>query len=162
MARLSKSRRGVSPLIATVLLIAFAVALGAVVMNWGKTQIQDQIISEEECRLVKFTWFQRDGQDHICLLDDKLTMTIQNGAQREIDRLKLIVDGSTDIYVNENIIDRAIGKAEPRRISVPYDSAAYGPPVSIRLVPILVKGDRTLVCPIEYALDKGNIPTCKN
>ena len=29
-------KRGVSPIIATVLLIAFAVALGAVVMNWGK------------------------------------------------------------------------------------------------------------------------------
>lgn len=29
-------KKGVSPIIATVLLIAFAVALGAVVMNWGK------------------------------------------------------------------------------------------------------------------------------
>lgn len=31
------SRRGLSPLIATVLLIAFAVALGVMVMNWGKS-----------------------------------------------------------------------------------------------------------------------------
>ena len=30
------NRKAVSPLIATVLLIAFAIALGAVVMNWGK------------------------------------------------------------------------------------------------------------------------------
>ncbi len=30
------NKRGVSPLIATVLLISFAVALGAVVMNWGR------------------------------------------------------------------------------------------------------------------------------
>lgn len=30
------NKKGVSPIIATVLLIAFAVALGAVVMNWGK------------------------------------------------------------------------------------------------------------------------------
>jgi flagellin-like protein len=30
------SRKGLSPLIATVLLIAFAVALGVMVMNWGK------------------------------------------------------------------------------------------------------------------------------
>jgi len=29
-------KKGVSPLIATVLLIAFAVALGAIVMNWGR------------------------------------------------------------------------------------------------------------------------------
>jgi flagellin-like protein len=29
-------KRGISPLIATVLLVAFAVSLGAVVMNWAK------------------------------------------------------------------------------------------------------------------------------
>ena len=34
------SKKGVSPLIATVLLIAFAVALGAVVMNWGRGYIE--------------------------------------------------------------------------------------------------------------------------
>jgi flagellin-like protein len=36
-----KKKRGVSPLIATVLLIAFAVALGAVVMNWGRTYVEE-------------------------------------------------------------------------------------------------------------------------
>lgn len=30
-----KTKKGVSPLIATILLIAFAVALGSVIMNWG-------------------------------------------------------------------------------------------------------------------------------
>ena len=35
MYKFLKSKKGVSPLIATILLIAFAVALGSVVMNWG-------------------------------------------------------------------------------------------------------------------------------
>ncbi|MBU2561791.1 MAG: hypothetical protein KKD17_05835 [Nanoarchaeota archaeon] len=39
--RMFASRRAVSPLIATVLLIAFAVALGAVVMNWGRGYVED-------------------------------------------------------------------------------------------------------------------------
>src|SRR3989338_6050937 len=39
---LYSSKRAISPLIATVMLIAFAVALGAVVMNWGKGYIEDQ------------------------------------------------------------------------------------------------------------------------
>lgn len=42
------NKRAVSPLIATVLLIAFAVALGAVVMNWGKGYIEDQTLDTEE------------------------------------------------------------------------------------------------------------------
>ena len=35
-SRFFNNKRGVSPLIATVLLISFAVALGAVVLNWGR------------------------------------------------------------------------------------------------------------------------------
>lgn len=36
-----KSKKGIAPLIATVLLIAFSVALGAIVMNWGRAYIED-------------------------------------------------------------------------------------------------------------------------
>lgn len=36
MQRKAFNKRGVSPLIATVLLISFAVALGSVVLNWGR------------------------------------------------------------------------------------------------------------------------------
>src|SRR3989344_3674175 len=51
-AQLFSSRRGISPLVATVMLIAFAVALGAVVMNWGKGYIQEtQVIPEGEIEL---------------------------------------------------------------------------------------------------------------
>ncbi len=39
------NRRAISPLIATVILIAFAVALGAIVMNWGKTYVEEEMES---------------------------------------------------------------------------------------------------------------------
>jgi len=149
-------------LIATVLLIAFAVALGAVVMNWGKTQLQDQILTEEECRMVKLDWFQRQGADHICYDDSSISMTVQNGAQREIDNLKLIVEGEKDILIRENILERPIGKAEPRRISIPYDPETIGSPDYIQLVPIISKGDRSMICPLETALKKQPILECVN
>lgn len=41
LLRIFNNKRGISPLIATVLLIAFAVALGAVVMNWGRSYVED-------------------------------------------------------------------------------------------------------------------------
>lgn len=46
-----KSKRGVSPLIATILLIAFAVALGSVVMNWSLNLGSGK--SSGECRDVE-------------------------------------------------------------------------------------------------------------
>jgi flagellin-like protein len=38
-----KNKKGVSPLIAAVLLIAFTVAIGAVVMTWGRNYVQSNI-----------------------------------------------------------------------------------------------------------------------
>src|SRR3989338_3340522 len=46
-------KKGVSPLIATVLLIAFAVALGAVVMNWGRSFVQQQTAEAEKTTQTK-------------------------------------------------------------------------------------------------------------
>ncbi|MDD3263920.1 MAG: hypothetical protein PHT94_03415, partial [Candidatus Nanoarchaeia archaeon] len=48
------SKKSVSPLIATVLLIAFTVAIGSVVMNWGTTYIkseQESATSTSDVRL---------------------------------------------------------------------------------------------------------------
>ena len=42
------NKKAVSPLIATVLLIAFAVALGAVVMNWGRSYVETTAKYAEE------------------------------------------------------------------------------------------------------------------
>ncbi len=47
--RFHPSKRGVSPLIATILLIAFAVALGSVIMNWG---LSLSINSDDPCQKV--------------------------------------------------------------------------------------------------------------
>ena len=46
-AQLFSSKRAISPLVATVMLIAFAVALGAVVMNWGKGYIEETKIAPQ-------------------------------------------------------------------------------------------------------------------
>jgi len=42
------NKKAISPLIATVLLIAFSIALGAIIMNWGKTYVESEIESSRE------------------------------------------------------------------------------------------------------------------
>ena len=49
LSKLLGSRHGVSPLIATILLIAFAVALGSVIMNWG---LSLSLSSDDPCQAV--------------------------------------------------------------------------------------------------------------
>ncbi len=60
-----KSRKAISPLVATIILLAFAVALGSVVMSWGKGLIE-KVVSEEpevtleqSCDIIKKSFDQR-------------------------------------------------------------------------------------------------------
>ncbi len=41
------NKRGISPIVATVLLIAFAVALGAMIMNWSRSLVEEEASCED-------------------------------------------------------------------------------------------------------------------
>lgn len=43
--RVLNNKRGLSPLVATVLLVVFALVIGTITMNWGKSYV-DKIIEE--------------------------------------------------------------------------------------------------------------------
>ncbi|MBN1156085.1 hypothetical protein JXA85_00570 [Candidatus Woesearchaeota archaeon] len=154
-----KGKKGVSPLIATVLLIAFAVALGAVVMNWGKNQIQESAVGTE-CKDVQFAWFMRTGKPVLCYSADSLEITVQNGPLIEIEGVKMIVDGSKDIFTAESITAERIGKAEAKKIKAGYDVSKYGEPRVIKLFPKVMKNDKQVICPLEKSVVYENIPKC--
>jgi flagellin-like protein len=155
-----KGKKGVSPLIATVLLIAFAVALGAVVMNWGKTQIQENINTGAECNDVQFSWFMRGGKPVLCYSPVALEITVQNGPLIEVDGIKMIVDGSKDIYTAETITADRIGKAEAKKIKAGYDVSKYGEPRVIKLFPKVMKAEKSIICPMEKSLVYENLAKC--
>jgi flagellin-like protein len=103
------NKRGISPLIATVLLIAFAVALGAVVMNWGKNYVmttakdaQENGQAKQRCANTVMEFVQTSGVPMMCV--DHLTnaseirFTIKNKASHSIVDMGVTVLGSTDIY----------------------------------------------------------------
>lgn len=150
----SKSKKGVSPLIATVLLIAFAVALGAVVMNWGKTYVEDQADrvgkrsdSQITCSMdVQLNWYKRNNIDQVCYGSNYVFFTIDNKGNIDVEDLKLIVDGETDIFVNESLINETFKKAYIKRFNITYDNSTYGAIQQVRIVPTVnIKGD-ILVC----------------
>ena len=96
-------KKGVSPLIATVLLIAFAVSLGAVVMNWGRgyvetTMTQADVQSAEKLVCSMETGFKivevRDTQ-RLCKVegtgvdDDTLQFTMINTGTADLIGMKI-------------------------------------------------------------------------
>jgi len=90
-----QSRKGISPLIATVLLIAFAVALGAVVMSWGRGYIETTATFAEE----------KSAAEMRCTMDVELDYAIVNNQKKVCfgdmneDNIN-ITDLDYDEYVN--------------------------------------------------------------
>ena len=69
------NKRGISPILATVLLIGFAVALGAMVMNWTKD------LSSDPCKDVDISIYQSGKllEPGVCYTtDNKILLNVEN------------------------------------------------------------------------------------
>ncbi|MDD3263668.1 MAG: hypothetical protein PHT94_02120 [Candidatus Nanoarchaeia archaeon] len=90
------SKKCVSPLIATVLLIAFTVAIGSVVMNWGTTYIkseQESATSTSDVRLkcatdVNLKLMKIKGMQDYCYTNDSENVTISVRLTKGNENLK--------------------------------------------------------------------------
>ncbi len=91
---LYRSKKAMSPLIATVLLIAFAVALGTMIMNWGveetrKSQVV-QVGVDTTCRALASMSLQGPA----CYQDNKVKFTAKNIGVDRIDGVRLQVESA--------------------------------------------------------------------
>ncbi|MBU0980505.1 MAG: hypothetical protein KJ709_06880 [Nanoarchaeota archaeon] len=148
------NKRGVSPLIATVLLIAFAVALGAVVMNWGKTYVEEQAEDVQErsdqqivCTTdVDMKWWKRGSTKKVCYGPGYVFFMVENSGTRDLTDLKLIIDGENDVFINQSILNATFIKADVKRFNVSYDNATYGTVMQVILTPSIDIGGKTKIC----------------
>ncbi|MDD3264034.1 MAG: hypothetical protein PHT94_04025, partial [Candidatus Nanoarchaeia archaeon] len=89
-------KKGVSPLIATVLLIAFTVAIGSVVMNWGTSYIKEEQVkatSTSDVRLtcatnVNLKLMKISNLQDYCYTNDSENVTISVRLTKGIEVLK--------------------------------------------------------------------------
>jgi len=105
-----KNKKAISPLIATVLLIAFAVALGAIVMNWGRTYTQEQIDTaakrsdeEIECGLdVELAIKEVAGEPQLFYTNStsNLTFMLENKGRKTINSIRVVIIGQDGEDIN--------------------------------------------------------------
>lgn len=101
------SKKAMSPLIATILLIAFAVALGAMIMNWSvdvAPAVEGDDVTAGMCDGIAI----RIG-DNFCYRDNTLKLDVKNIGNQRIDSIKYVT--KTDIsetasYVKNSGIDQ--------------------------------------------------------
>ncbi len=145
-------KKAVSPLIATVLLIAFAVSLGAVLLTY--------MTSLGECGSVSIEISKMNDEPVICFNSNsnKLEFTIENSGREDVEYMKLTLTGALNV---DNVdVSRAVPKSETEKIAVDYKMQSLGRLQKLKITPVVIEDDEEVICPSEKALIIEGIPEC--
>ena len=146
---ISKQKRGMSPLIATVLLIAFAVALGAMIMNipWGGDIGPD-------CSGINLII-----NPYLCYADNMIKMNVKNTG-RDLEAITMKVVDASGETIKPLPSSRVLGNNNFKR-DIPY--VKTGPKLSVSLIGSILYNEEVFPCdgPVDKpALVADEVPDC--
>jgi flagellin-like protein len=154
------NKRGVSPLIATILLLVFAIGLGLIVMNWGRAQVE----AASRCAVsTGLSIVELNNIPEICYAgqgeNGYIHFIIENGPNVDIESILLRIIGEKDVY-NVEIKEKVpIGNSLLKDIN--YNFNRFGEIRQIKISPkiILYPEEEPILCP-EQAIVIGEIRSC--
>lgn len=130
-----RSKKGISPLIATVLLIAFAVALGAVVMNVSAGLIEEQTKEPAiDCAKLAIDVFKVRERPQVCFSDGQVTYRLTNTGIHEVSDVRVQVIGERGVA--QSMLGEAMSPADIKDSAIAYSLAKNGNIVSARFIPL--------------------------
>jgi flagellin-like protein len=162
MPFISRSKKGVSPLIATILLIAFAVALGSVVMNWGLSLNLGK--SSDACRNVEIEIKNVDGIES-CFggfgQNGYINFIIDNTGSIDISGLAIWIvgDRGTRLFDLDSIMVKKGSLYDKKDKEVSYDFSQFGNIKQVQFIPKVMIGQTTEICP-KNAVKAEKIGVC--
>jgi len=157
MVVLIKEKKGITPLMATLLLISFAVAVGVVFMNVARAQVEDgaQCAVDVGMKLANIA-----GSGDFCYdtAKQELKFTIENGVNQNIEGLIVNVIGTEKAETFE-LNDAKVIKAGTYVGHVKYNLAAAGTIRQVKISPKVVLYDEELICS-EFAVVVESVSNC--
>lgn len=155
-------KKGVSPLIATILLIAFAVALGSVVMNWGLSLSIGK--SSDACRNVEIEIRNIDGIE-ACFGGfgqiGYINFIIDNAGSADISGLAIWIvgDKGTSLFDLDNLMIRKGSLYDKKDKEVSYDFTQFGNIKQVQFIPKVKSANTIEICP-KNAIKAEKIGVC--
>ncbi|MFH0869761.1 MAG: archaellin/type IV pilin N-terminal domain-containing protein [archaeon] len=146
MRLLNSSRKGMSPLIATVLLIAFAVALGAMIMNWSSSLGES---TGPDCSGIKMTLI-----SPMCYAQNIIKLNVQNsGSPVEAVTVRVVDDNvKNDVELKNSKM--ASGESITKEVPFVKSGKTY-----VGLIPSITKNDKVVSCE-KPILDVSDLQGC--
>ncbi|MEA3430589.1 MAG: archaellin/type IV pilin N-terminal domain-containing protein [Nanoarchaeota archaeon] len=150
-----KSKRGISPLVATLLLIGFAVALGGVVMSWGQNIVEEGAAGHASCVDVNVKVQSLPGiGKKVCYggvgPGGFIDFVLENDAPFAVDGVNVWIFGQAFDHSNivkvTDVSGLDIKAGEPYVGHILYDFTRFGTITSVHLVPKVLQKDSYVLC----------------
>lgn len=144
------NKKGISPLIATVLILGFTVALASVIMTWGTGFVKKMQETTEETAQKQMTCSTdvmlniRNAQ----ILGNKLRLLIENSGSRNIDKFHVRVYGSGGADITETTT--GLDAYGIQSFEVTFDPSKTASIEKIETFPSISFGGETVVCSNSY------------
>ncbi len=130
-------KKGISPLIATVLLIAFAVALGAMIMNWSSNLLSESNLGSA-CEKAKISIVGK-----FCWKDNQVNLEVLNSGTTEIQELVFRASSKeteNEIHIKDSKLGVNIRFARQITFSKGEDGTQYA------IIPLIGTPDNKILC----------------
>lgn len=150
-------KRGITPIMATFLLISFAVALGVVIMNVGRAQVEE----EAECSIeVGLHFAEIEGMQQICYdsVRKALTFTVENGVNVPVEGLVVNVIG-TDRAESYELNDAKMVRAGTFLAHLQFSTPTGGVVRQVKITPKVILVDEEQIC-VDKALVTETVRDC--
>lgn len=157
------TKKGVSPLVATILLIAFAVAIIVLVTIWGRNYIEEKAQKEgalaqleSECQNVEFGFVEACRYSIL----SKVNVTLKNEKTRQIDGFVFQFKMGGDINPVEVL--KRISGGETRVLDVAPSNPSFADATSVNMIPRLKAGKDVYIPCSQKAVEVNieGIPEC--
>ncbi|HLC33029.1 MAG TPA: hypothetical protein VJJ82_04335 [Candidatus Nanoarchaeia archaeon] len=159
-----ENNRGITPLVATVLLVAFSVGLGALVMSWGEDYIAQKAEFvqgtgevKSDCDTAHIDFIRIAGQPQACLGARGLELWIDNG-EVDVSNIHARIAGSNGVDVIPDILLAPLVKANSARAIVAV-KPEVGQLLQVKLTPKVWTGSKESTC-ANSAITLEQFPQC--
>ena len=154
-------KRGISPLLSTVILIFLAIGVGVILMNWGRAQLE----ANAKCAVdTELDFVFLNGDPQVCFdgsgSNGFVKFIVENGVNIDVSSLSVRIIGSEQVY--ESVLDKSfIEVGSSLQKVVPYDFDVFGKIRQVRITPRIqvYPKEPSLICP-EQSLIIESISEC--
>ncbi len=154
------NQKGMSPLIALIVLVSIAVSLGVLTINIINLLTSDES-SSPVCGLVDFNIKKFKENYFLCITDsNKLSFILENTGKQKIDAFKISVIGSSKSYSTELEANLDVGELLDKRQS-PLPFGVIGILYEVKILPEVKSAEngKHVLC-TEKAKSFVDIPKC--